>query len=234
METQTSLTLSQGGGLQGDTLATYQFIICEDYVLWTSVELMKENGFMSAKARSRKYPTRTITDSDYADDVALQSNTPTLAVSLLHSLERAADGIGLHVNADKTEYLCFNRRGNISTLNWRYLKLVDKFPYLGSRVSSTKNDISTWLAKAWTVIDRISVIWKSDLLDEIKCSFFPSSGRVNTSVWMHYMDADLAYREKAWRQLRKNAASFTEQVLEAASHKAAAVWTPTTYLENHP
>ena len=34
------------------------------------------------------------------------------------------------------------------------------------------------------------------------------------------------YWEKAWRQLHKNAASNTEQVLEATPHKAAAIWPP--------
>ena len=40
-----------------------------------------------------------------ADDIALLANTPTQAESLLHGLERAAAGIGLHFNADKTEYM---------------------------------------------------------------------------------------------------------------------------------
>ena len=48
------------------------------------------------------------------------------------------------------------------------------------------------------------------------------------------MDADQAYREKAWRQLHKNAGSCIEQALEVASRKAAAVRTPTTHLEKHP
>ena len=38
---------------------------------------------------------------------------------------------------------------------------------------------------------------------------------------------------KAWRQLHKNAASDTEQVLEATPHKAAAVRPPTTHYENY-
>ena len=66
-------------------------------------------------------------------------NTPTQAESQPHSLERAASGIGLHVNADKTKSICFNQRGDISTLNGRSLKLVDKFIYLGSSISSTEN-----------------------------------------------------------------------------------------------
>ena len=44
------------------------------------------------------------------------------------------------------------------------------FTYLGSSVSST--DINSRLAKAWTVINRLSVIWKSDLTDKMKYSFF--------------------------------------------------------------
>ena len=39
--------------------------------------------------------------------------------------------------------------------------------------------------------------------------------------------------EKAWRQLHKNAASNIEQVLEAVTHKAAAVWPLTTHYENY-
>ena len=90
----------------------------------------------------------------------------------LHSLERATAGISIHVNAHKTEYMCFNQTGDISTLNGSSLKLVDKFTYQEGRVSSTETDINTWLAKAWTAIDRLSVIQNSDLTDKIKRSFF--------------------------------------------------------------
>ena len=90
-------------------------------------------------------------------------------------MERAAAGIGLRVNADKTEYICFNQRGDISTLKSGLSKLVDRFTYQENNVSSTEKDINTWLAKAWTVIDRLSVIWKSDLINKIKRSFFQSA-----------------------------------------------------------
>ena len=105
------------------------------------------------------YPAKTITDADYADDIALLANAPTQTETLLHSLERDAAGIGLHVNAHKTEYMCFNQTGDTSTLNGSAVKLVDNFTYLGSSVSSTETDINTWLAKAWTAIDRLLVVW---------------------------------------------------------------------------
>ena len=111
-------------------------------------------------------------DADYTYDIALLANTPAQAETLLHSLEWPAANIGLHVNTDKTEYMHFNQRGDISTQNGSSLKLVDKFTYLGSSVSSTETDINMRLAKAWTAIDRLSVIWNSDLTDKMKRSFF--------------------------------------------------------------
>ena len=119
--------------------------------------------------------------------------------TLLHSLERAAAGIGLHVNAHKTEYMRFNLTGDISTQGDSSLKLVDKFTYLGSSVSSTKKDINKRLKKGWTTIDRLAVIWKSDLIDKMKRRFLPSSGRLDTAIWMLYMDANQTDGEKAWR-----------------------------------
>ena len=94
------------------------------------------------------------------------------------------------VNADKTEYMCFNQGGDISTVNGSSLKLADKFTYLGSSVSSTKTNINTGIAKALSAIDRQLIIWKSDLTDKIKRIFFPTSGRVDIAIWMHYMDAN--------------------------------------------
>ena len=160
------------GVQQGDTLAPYLFIICLDYVLRTPIDKIKENGFEVTKKRNRRYPAKTIIDADYADDIAILGNTPDQVETLLHSSERAAAGIGLHVNAHKTEYMCFNQTGDISTLDGSSLKLVDKFTYLGSNVSSTEKDIDTRLTKAWTAIDWLSIIWKSDLTDKMKLSFF--------------------------------------------------------------
>ena len=36
-------------------------------------------------------------------------------------------------------------------------------------------DIDTRLTKAWTAIDRLSIIWKSDLTDKMKHSFFQAA-----------------------------------------------------------
>ena len=113
------------GVLEGDTLAPYLFITCLDYVLRTSIDKMKNNGFKLTKERSRRYPAERITDPDYADDVVLLTSTPAKAETQLHSLERAAISIGLYANADKTEYMS-HQRGDVLK-NGSSLKLEDKF-----------------------------------------------------------------------------------------------------------
>ena len=46
------------GVLQRETLAPYLFIICLDFVLRTSIDKIKENGFELTKKRSRRYPAK--------------------------------------------------------------------------------------------------------------------------------------------------------------------------------
>ena len=176
------------------------------------IDKIRENGFELTKERSRRYPAKTITNADY---IALLANTPNQTETLLHSLERAAAGIGRHVNAHKTEYMCYNQTGDITTLDGASLKLVDKFTYLESSVSSTKKDIDTRLTKAWTAIDRLSIIWKSDLTDKMKRSFFQAAVVLillyGCTTWMltkrlrkkldgNYTRMLRAILNKSWRQ----------------------------------
>ena len=44
--------------------------------------------------------------------------------------------------------------------------------YLRSSISSTENGINMRLSKAWTAINRLSIIWKSNLSNKIKYNFF--------------------------------------------------------------
>ena len=92
---------------RGNTLASYLFIICLNYVLQTSVDLIKENRFTLNNARSRRYPTKNYYGADYTGDIALLDYTPTQTESLQDSLDQSARGIGFEVNIDKTEYMFF-------------------------------------------------------------------------------------------------------------------------------
>ena len=48
-------------------------------------------------------------------------------------------------------------------------------PICRSSVSSTEKDINTRLTKASTAIDKLSIIWKSDLTDKMKRCFFQAA-----------------------------------------------------------
>ena len=95
------------------------------------------------------------------------------------------------------------------------LKLVDKFTYLGSSVSSIEKDIDTRLTKAWTAIDRLSIIWKSALTDKMKRSFFQTAvvsillygcttwtltKRLKKKIDSNYTRMLRAILNKSWRQ----------------------------------
>ena len=76
--------------------------------------------------------------------------------------------------------MCYNQTGDFSTRERTIrdrtpLKLVDKFTNLGSSVSSTKKNIDARLTNTWTANDRLSIIWKSDLTDKMKRSFFQAA-----------------------------------------------------------
>ena len=65
------------GVLQKITLMPYLFIICLYYVLWMLIDLMKENGVMLKKARSRRYLAEIIMDADYVDNQVVLANIHT-------------------------------------------------------------------------------------------------------------------------------------------------------------
>ena len=62
----------------------------------------------------------------------------------------------------------------------------------------------------------------------------PGSGRVDTAVWMHYLDANKTVGEEARRQLHKNAPINIKQVLMATPHKALTTRAPASHHENYP
>ena len=111
--------------------------------------------------------------------------------------------------------MSFNQTGNISTLDGTSLKLVDKFTYLGSSVSSTEKDIDMQLTKAWMAINKLPIIWKSDLTDKMKRSFFQAAAvsillyGCTTSMLTRWLEKKLdgnytrmlrAILNKSWRQ----------------------------------
>ena len=162
------------GVLQGDTLAPYIFIICLDNVLRRALDENKELGLTLTKQKSRRYPGKKITDADYADDLAVLADTLKDATTLLHNIEKVAKQIGLYLNADKTEFICENEEASVGmkSLADKNIKQVLDFKYLGSYIASTEHDVNIRLGKAWSALNQMDKIWKSNRSDNLKRNFF--------------------------------------------------------------
>ena len=133
----------------------------------------KRKWFHTKKARSRQYPTETMIDADYAEDLVLFINATTQAKFLLYSIQQVTGGIGLFMNANKTEFMCLEQEGAISTISGKPLKLVDQFSKVGDCSQGLPNShTSVAIVKVWTAIDRLSLTWKSNFSNKIKHDFF--------------------------------------------------------------
>ena len=136
------------GVLQGDALAPYMFIVALDYTIQLAIQTPTSYGFMLCKSRNRRHPTVVISDTDYADDIALLSDSIEQAEIVLHQVESAGKLIGLHINERKTEYIIFNQDGaEIKSPDDHKLNCVDDFEYIGSWINSCKKDVDVRINK---------------------------------------------------------------------------------------
>ena len=161
------------GVLQGDTLAPYLFVITLDYVMRNATKDEAAIGFTLQKAQGKRYPAKMICDTDFADDLALISNTLEQAQLFLLKVELISAKVGLNLNEDKTKYISFNSpEGQIVSLSGCCIEELDDFLYLGSWVVSSRKDINVRIGKAWSALSKMEKIWKSDLKKELKISLF--------------------------------------------------------------
>ena len=103
------------GVLQGDILSPYLFIIVQDYALRKAINGHEEElGFSSVPSRSRRLHPTVLTDLDFADDIALLSNTVSQARELLLRVESECKKVGLHLNTKHTKVMAFNNSLNLN------------------------------------------------------------------------------------------------------------------------
>ena len=79
--------------------------------------------------RSRRVGPVVLTDFDFADDIALVSESVTTAQALFLKVEGECQKVGLMFNAKKTEVMTFNIEGDvrISTIDGSVLEVKDDF-----------------------------------------------------------------------------------------------------------
>ena len=67
------------------------------------------NLALPSQSGSKRDPAMKITNTDCAEDLAVLADVLKDTTFLLHSIERTTKMIGLYLNADKTEFICFNQ-----------------------------------------------------------------------------------------------------------------------------
>ena len=113
----------------------YLFIIVLDYALRRAITGKEEQlGFTITPGKSRRVRPVIQTDFDFADDIALVSDSVEKAQALLLSVEGECQKMGLQLNAKKTEVMTFNINENVR----QYINLLcfDHFGRVVSKVMS--------------------------------------------------------------------------------------------------
>ena len=178
------------GVLHGDTLAPYLFIIVLDYALRRAITGKEEQlGFTITPGKSRRVRPVIQTDFNFADDIALVSDSIEKAQALLLSVEGECQKMGLRLNAKKTEVMTFNinEKAKITTTNGTILAVKEDFKYLGSYISSTEKDIRVQKAHAWRALHDLKNIWHSAMPDDLK-----------RAIFMALVESILLYGSDAW------------------------------------
>ena len=165
----------EAGVLQGDTLAPFLFIVVLDYVLRLSLDTNNEKGLQLHARRSSRHPAQHLTDLDFADDLAITTESVKDAESLLQSLEKAAALVGLHCNEAKTEFITTSIDvPELKSSSGVSIKQVQDFKYLGAYIIESPKDFRTRKALAWDACNKLDKIWCSNINNNIKVQLFTS------------------------------------------------------------
>ena len=152
--------------------------------------------------KSRRCPAVSITDLDFADNIALLSNEIHQAQQLLRELEVEAAKVGLHVNAKKTEFMSYNQDlplNVILSINGGEIKKVEIFKYLGGWMKDCESDIKIPKALAWAACHKLKSVWTSSLKKSIK-----------TRLFLCTVESVLLYNSETWTLTKQMAKSLDE------------------------
>ena len=127
-------------------------------------------GFQLRKRKSRRVPPITITDMDFADDIALVSEGIKEDQEMLTQVEKSAKRVGQSMNTGKTKYTNYNtiQQFEIKAIDVSNLKRFEDFKYLGAWIDNSENDLKIRKALAWRTCHQMRNIWKSTISRKMK------------------------------------------------------------------
>ena len=111
-----------------------------------------------------KFGDHTITDVDFADDLAILADSMEQLLESLRILQEEAAKVGLHINWNKTKIMAIGppspaANSSVSLDSTTSIEVVQDFTYLGSIISSNGSllpELQARLSKASSVMGRLN------------------------------------------------------------------------------
>jgi hypothetical protein len=156
------------GVLQGDTLAPFLFILVLDCIMHLSIPatagITIVPGFRTPNKRGYKAPI-TLSDLNYADDIALCTPTTAQTQPLLTALEKHSNAAGLFLNIKKTKFMVVGHHPPHPklTITTGSLEQVNDYKYLGVYFNR-ENDVLARIAQASQRMKLYQRVWRSPIL----------------------------------------------------------------------
>lgn len=119
----------------------------------------EELGFTIIQRKSRRNPSITETDLDFANDIALLSNGVDQVQKPLTLTESQSEKAGQQLNPKKTEVITYNSSFDslLKTMEGKELREVLDFKYFGSLIASTENNKKARKGKASKVLNDMKI-----------------------------------------------------------------------------
>ena len=186
-------------------LAPYLFIIKVDYCMRLALKKHQDIGFTLTPARSRRVKVKKVSDTEFADDIALVTDTVKEAEDLMREVERVSMSVGLRLNETRTKYLVENIQEpeEIVCVDVKPIELVDDFLYLGVKIRNTEEDLAERKKKAWAACHCLKSVWKLDFWRDLKIRLFTTM-----------VESVLLYGSETWTLTKHLTKMVTQDYLE--------------------
>ena len=152
------------GVKQGCCLSPLLFIIVVDFIMRRAFDKISNLGVCVQARKSSRFPAQHVTDTGFADDIALVAPSMSSLQQLADAMVAEALHVGLRVNVPKTELMAIGASAAVAPtllIYERPIKVVKDFKFLGAWIRSSSKDFTVRRALAWRAVIALPHIWAS-------------------------------------------------------------------------